>query len=153
MKIISLFSRRGAAFIGVPMGFASRLIAIDCDLHGESDGEAIAWYEEMFAEPPATLIHSTPRGGCHLIYRMPDGDAIRNSAGKLAAGVDVRGEGGYVIAPPSPGYSIIDDQPPGEMPEWLRVACLRPEREQTTPTPGPPPRTRRQMIASMPRQR
>jgi hypothetical protein len=119
-QIKVMFSRPGAAFIAVPMGERSGLIAIDLDLHGDSDGSS--WYEERFAEHPATLMHQTRSGGCHLLYQMPAGITIKNSVGKLAAGVDVRGEGGYVIMPPSPGYESLRDLPPAEMPEWLVLA-------------------------------
>jgi hypothetical protein len=44
---------------------------------------------------------STPSGGGHLYFRPPPGVEIRNSAGKLGPGLDVRGVGGYVVAPPS----------------------------------------------------
>src|SRR5690606_15934062 len=40
-------------------------------------------------------------GGLHFYYRLQPGDVIQNSASKLGPFIDVRGEGGYVIAPPS----------------------------------------------------
>lgn len=48
---------------------------------------------------PKTLTANTGKGR-HLYYRA-DGYDLRNSAGKLGPGVDIRAEGGYVIAPPS----------------------------------------------------
>jgi hypothetical protein len=45
------------------------------------------------------LQSSRPRGR-HIYFRLPPGIIIRNSAGKLAA-VDIRGDGGYVLSPPS----------------------------------------------------
>jgi hypothetical protein len=50
---------------------------------------------------PLTLEARTGSGGRHLYYRRPDGIRIRNSAGRLGPGLDIRGEGGYVVAPPS----------------------------------------------------
>ena len=43
----------------------------------------------------------TGGGGEHYYYRAPKGAAIRNNVGKLGEGLDLRGVGGYVIAPPS----------------------------------------------------
>jgi hypothetical protein len=44
---------------------------------------------------------ATPRGGRHYFYRRPKGKPWKCSAGKLAKGVDVRTNGGYVVLPPS----------------------------------------------------
>jgi hypothetical protein len=41
----------------------------------------------------------TPNGGQHIYFCQPDGEALGNSTGALPAGIDVRGNGGYVIAP------------------------------------------------------
>ncbi|WP_290608845.1 AAA family ATPase, partial [Janthinobacterium sp.] len=76
----------------------------------------------------------------HLIFLVPEGVEIRNSASRIAPGVDVRGEGGYVIVPPSPGYSLADPTDPAEMPRWLIRACTPPEREQRPVAPPQPPR-------------
>lgn len=44
---------------------------------------------------------------------------VRNSAGRIAPGVDVRGQGGYAIVPPSPGYTVIADVPVADWTPWL----------------------------------
>jgi hypothetical protein len=43
----------------------------------------------------------TPRGGLHRYFRAPTDIEIKNSAGKIAAGVDVRSAGGFLMVPPS----------------------------------------------------
>ena len=48
---------------------------------------------------PATVEVITTRGR-HLYFQTPE-TSVRNSAGKVAPGIDVRGDGGYVLAPPS----------------------------------------------------
>jgi bifunctional DNA primase/polymerase-like protein len=50
---------------------------------------------------PSTWVTITPRGGRHLIWIWDLNVEIRNSAGKIGPGIDVRGNGGYVIWPPS----------------------------------------------------
>lgn len=43
----------------------------------------------------------TPSGGKHHYFRQPEGKKLRNTTGKLAPNVDTRGDGGYVLLPPS----------------------------------------------------
>jgi hypothetical protein len=50
---------------------------------------------------------------------------VRCSAGRIAAGVDVRATGGYIIWWPTAGFPVLSDQPLAPWPEWLRI-LLRP---------------------------
>ncbi|HKD75690.1 MAG TPA: bifunctional DNA primase/polymerase, partial [Ktedonobacterales bacterium] len=47
-----------------------------------------------------TLCSITPRGGQHRVFRWT-GINIRSSTAKIGPGIDVRGDGGYFVAPPS----------------------------------------------------
>jgi putative DNA primase/helicase len=83
------------ANVGIRTGSVSNIIAIDCDIkNGQQGRESIkAW------RLPATLISNTPSGGWHCLYQHP-GYEIRNRTG-LKPGIDIRGDGGYIVAPPS----------------------------------------------------
>lgn len=129
--VATMFRRPGAALIGVPTGAASDLAVIDLDVKGGAGG--LEWLAANEARLPRTRRHRTRSGGVHLLFRYPADRTIRNSASKVAPGVDVRGEGGYIIAPPSDGYTIADDAMPAEMPAWL-LDLLDP--------PAPPPAAR-----------
>lgn len=132
----ALFLRPGAALIGVPTGAISDLVVLDFDIKRDANG--LAWLRENEHRLPRTRRHRTRSGGEHLLFRHP-GVPIRNSAGLLAPGVDVRGDGGYIIVPPSEGYEILDAAMPAEMPVWLVAQLLvkRPEPEPTPPAPEP----------------
>ena len=119
------FNNGNATLIGVPTGGASGVIAIDLDVKDGSD--AATWYTDNRDALGETRFHDTRSGGLHILYRTPNLD-IRNSAGKLAAGIDVRGNGGYLIVPPSPGYRVAHDIEPAAMPQWLVDACLAPKQ-------------------------
>lgn len=90
------------ASIGIATGSMSNLIVIDEDYDDNKgiDGrESIAEWERQHGELPETMRVITGRGGYHLYYHYTGND-IKNRAG-IIDGVDIRGEGGYVIAPPS----------------------------------------------------
>lgn len=134
-KIRRAFSNPGAELIGVPTGAVSGLIAIDVDIRETRSG--MDWLNANSDALPQTRTHRTRSGGLHLIFRAPTGVEIRNSAGRIAPGVDVRGEGGYIIVPPSPGYAVADPTDPAEMPRWLIRACMKPDPKPMEPAPRP----------------
>jgi hypothetical protein len=131
----AMFAQPGARLIGVPTGPASRLAVVDLDVkHG---GGGLEWLAANQHRLPRTRQHGTRSGGRHLLFNYPAGRTIRNSASKVAPGVDVRGAGGYVIVPPSDGYTITDDAMPAEMPAWL-LDLLDPPYQAPAPTPSLP---------------
>ena len=111
--ILSQFSSPSAAMIGIPTGTVSGITVIDVDVKAGARG--MDWLNENSARLPSTRTHKTRSGGLHLVFRTPEGVEIGNSAGRIAPGVDVRGIGGYIIAPPSPGYSVADPIEPAKI--------------------------------------
>lgn len=71
---------------------------------------------------PETLASETRSGGVHLFYRSDR--PVANSVSRVAPGVDVRGEGGYVVVPPSPGWRWLNDAALAPLPA-LRVDVPR----------------------------
>jgi predicted P-loop ATPase len=106
------------AGIGVATGSMSNLIVIDEDIDeakGLNGYEEVSKWEAENGNLPETVTCITGRGGYHLYFHY-EGKDIGNRAGILE-GVDVRGEGGYVIAPPSPhpnGTEYVWELPPDE---------------------------------------
>jgi len=95
------WSRNPDANIGIATG-PSGLIAIDVDVKNGAVGME-SWRDILQEHGQAlgeTLTTETPTGGLHVIYRS-NSLPVRNSTGKLSPGIDVRAEGGYIIAPPS----------------------------------------------------
>lgn len=86
------------ANIGIATGSVSGLVVIDIDPRHGGD-ESWAKFEAEHT-PMSSLSVATGGGGRHIYYRCP-GKSIPNKAGMLP-GIDVRGEGGYIVAP----YSI-----------------------------------------------
>lgn len=81
------------AMIGIVTGKVSAICVIDRD---DMKERAI---EEYLPDAIAIPSARTPRGGQHYYFCMPE-QAIGNNA-KAIPGCDFRGEGGYVVAPPS----------------------------------------------------
>jgi hypothetical protein len=116
------------ANIGIATGEASACVVLDIDpRHG--GGAGLAELRERIAIPE-TLAIETGRGGAHLYFTYEGAD-IKNSAGKLGEGLDVRGQGGYVVAPPSlhqsgNRYRISNDARVAPLPEALKDLMLAP---------------------------
>lgn len=111
------------ANIGIATG-SSGLLVLDVDDKVQGAGSAsLAALEREHGALPSTLSCST---GCgrHLYFRHPS-DPIHNSTGKIGNGLDVRADGGYVVAPPSVHstgnvYRWNDPSLPiADLPEWL----------------------------------
>lgn len=92
-----------AANVGVATGAISHLVVIDLDIKGETNGWAefesfsAAWDLPMPWNPPAPEVQ-TPSGGMHIWLRTAE--PVPCKVGILP-GVDIRGDGGLVAAPPS----------------------------------------------------
>ena len=129
-----LFSMYGAELIATPTGTVSNLAVVDLDV--KEGGAGLEWLAANQHRLPVTRRHQTRSGGAHLLFAYPAGRRIRNSASKIAPGVDIRGEGGYIIVPPSAGYSIADDAMPAPMPAWL-LDLLDPPQAPPAPLQRP----------------
>lgn len=88
--------------VGMATGAKSGgVFVVDVDMHDGVDGgmELAAWEAEN-GKLPETASSVTGSGGTHYFYRAPAGVSVR-SAAHVIDGVDVRGDGGYVVMPPS----------------------------------------------------
>jgi len=83
------------ALIGIVTGQISRLFVIDCDT---VDGYNSI--EKLLPDSLEIPTARTPRGGWHFYFQYPEDSDLTTKAG-IMPGVDIRGEGGYIIAVPS----------------------------------------------------
>jgi hypothetical protein len=99
-QIIRSWWLRGSANIGIAAGQGSGVWVLDVD--GDKGGEAtLRQWEAEHGELPQT-VEAITANGRHLYWRWPDGETIRNTQDRDdMPGIDVRGMGGYVLAPPS----------------------------------------------------
>jgi bifunctional DNA primase/polymerase-like protein/primase-like protein len=127
-RITAWLHRWPNANIAIVTGLRSGILALDVDY-----APALEGLEARHGKLPATRRHSTGSGGLHYIYRYPTGANVRNSAGRLGKGLDVRGEGGYIIAPPScttGPYEVRNDLPLADPPEWFLEALREPQSDR-----------------------
>jgi hypothetical protein len=106
----------------MPTGTVSGIVVIDLDRKNGVDGwDSFKDLEAKHGQIEDTPVVITPSGGFHFWFRHPKGHKIATTAGQLAPGVDIRGDGGYVIVPPSRGYEweASNIGSPAEMPRWL----------------------------------
>jgi hypothetical protein len=112
------------AGIGIPTGKASGLLVLDRDDRHGGDASLSALIEQHGDLPP-TQQASTPSGGAHYAFKYPEGLHIGNSAGKIGKGLDIRGEGGYIVAPGcDPARRWENALYPADPPEWMIEALL-----------------------------
>ena len=104
------------ANVAIPTGGKSGLVVVDVDVENGVNGyESLSTIENMFGQQGTRRIE-TPSGGVHLIYSC--NQKLRTRTGILD-GIDIRGDGGYIVAQGSviggSAYKVIHDVPPEEM--------------------------------------
>lgn len=126
--------------VGIATGSVSGCFVLDVD--GEQGRETLAKLIAEHGELPHTPTARTGKGQ-HYYFRYPAGYTVRNLAGRsvhgeVLPGIDHRGNGGYVVAPPSihPNGSVYEwiispwDAPMAEAPLWLLELVAVPEDNQ-----------------------
>lgn len=120
-----------AANAGVATGSVNGLAVIDLDMKGAGNGVHSFFdflWQNGLAMPIAPYVQ-TPNGGLHIWLRVPAGQRVPERPGILP-GVDVKGDGGLVAAPPSAKLHVPLSRPgeqpsaePVPIPYWWTDAC------------------------------
>ncbi len=91
------------ANVGVATGAVSGITVLDVDKRPDKDGYATL--RELSIDVTTTPMQVTQSGGIQLVFAYsPD---VKNTAGAIGAGLDTRGDGGYVVVPPS----VVEGRP------------------------------------------
>ena len=133
LQINNWWTKWPNANIAVACGKASGVYVVDIDVDtktGKNGWKSLEGLPSM----PMTVSQLTPRGGCHLFFKTNNPLANKTD---LLHGVDIRGEGGYVLLVPSQtssdnvsiDYRWIDGQSPSECglaeyPDFMRSENL-----------------------------
>ena len=136
--ITGWFDNYPDANIGIACGSRSGIVVLDVDA-GHGGYESLTKLIQTHGALPETPVSKTGSGGEHIFFKHP-GVEIRNSAGKLGPGLDIRGDGGYVVAPPSlhPNgntYEWMVDTELADMPEWMIEALREAPKPEVKNTP------------------
>lgn len=126
-EIDAWYRRWPDANVGIVTGRVSGLVVVDVDVH-HGGAESLGRLETDLGSLPRTVEALTGGGGRHFYFAHPGG-VVPNRVG-LALGIDVRGDGGCVVAPPSVHasgrrYAWVsgrgpDEAPLAAMPAWVR---------------------------------
>jgi len=122
--------------VGIATGATSGIFVIDIDINdGKTGLQTLAALEAQHGELPETYTVRTGTGGLHYYYLYDPNRPVRN--GKLGEHIDIRGDGGQVLAPPTihpttgQPYTVHLDVPCTHAPDWVYDILL-------APTPNPP---------------
>lgn len=149
------------ACIALVTGYGLAVIDLDCK-DGRDGFASLRALEEKHGTLPPTMTIETPSGGRHLYFRTPKGRSIRCgtnlplglSGEPKKSGIDVRANGGYVLAPPSiingRSYSVAaNDGEVADAPEWLLQFMESAPAQVDAPLSGGSTRITRQQIADL----
>ncbi len=133
-ELVSWWGSTPDANIGIVTGEVSNLFVVDLDKYASDYDEEKA--REIIPDSVITPVAVTPRGGQHLYFNNPAG-ANYSIKARILPGIDYRGNGGFVVAPPSENgngrkYAWVDglgiDVPRSDLPiefvNLLNTACL-----------------------------
>lgn len=129
----ALFTKYPGDGIALATGKGSGVFVLDVDIKNDAGGDdTLRELEVKHTELPETVQSKTASGGAHYFFQYPE-DGIGSNASIVGKGLDIRGDGGYVVIPPSPGYSWEVSHHPEDItfakaPEWLLEAARRKKR-------------------------
>jgi hypothetical protein len=126
------FAKEPHANLAWAMGGLLRLIGVDVDPRSEGDASLCDLVEAHGAAWLETFTVRTGSLGNHFVFRLPEG--VEPHRGKLAPGIDLKAEGGYLVAPPSVHasgrrYEVEKNVYIAEAPDWLVAELTRSEGE------------------------
>jgi hypothetical protein len=135
------------ANVAIATGATSGIVVLDIDPRHAGD-DALEALQAEHGKLPETPTVLTGGGGFHLYFRHP-GAFVPNSGGRIGAGIDIRGDGGYVIAPKSvheSGNRYIwkssrrtHEVAMAELPDWLLKLITSPDARGTPDAEGKKP--------------
>lgn len=97
-RIVAGWTRCPEANVAIVTGTVSGLVVLDVDPRNGGN-ESLRELERRHGELPPTLVVATGGGGRHYFFSAPEGKSIKSC--KFADGLDLKADGGYVVAPPS----------------------------------------------------
>jgi hypothetical protein len=122
--------------VGVPTGAVNGIDIVDVDTKKGAKGAD--WFWRHFEGLPKTRMQVTESGGYHVFFKHAEG--LRCSSSRIAEGVDVRADGGYVIDWSREGLPVANAGLLVDWPEDLLAAALGssnsvPQREHKVSLP------------------
>ncbi len=134
-RIVTFWLKYPDHNVGIRCGIESELVVLDVD--GDEGYASLRELEDQFEKLPPTASVVTPRGGEHFYFRHPGKGGIRNTTGYPLPALDIRGDGGYVLAPPSVGptgrrYEVDESVEIADLPGWLLRMLVERQSARTT---------------------
>jgi hypothetical protein len=145
MEIEGYFKEHPTAGVGIPTGKVNGFFVLETDTLAGNGVSGVLGLRALEAKHaggvplPETLMAESPTGSVHRYFAWPNapGVDIRNSDSTLAPGVDIRANGGMVVAPPTRTpkgqYRWLNDLPLAEAPDWLIKLIEKGDRSHRAP--------------------
>jgi len=114
--LMERYNTTAIAMICGPISGNLEVIDIDVKNWAGIDARYFEAIRELYPDLWQNLrIHSTPSGGYHILYRIDrpgtGNQKLATASTSTQAGIETRGVGGYIVAPPSLGYQVYRDNP------------------------------------------
>jgi hypothetical protein len=132
-NIAALYHSAPGTLIAFPTGEPSGVAVLDIDAIKHPESSAWFW---QHAERLQTITIETRSGGWHCYFRHRSGLTCTTALNGIK-GVDIRANGGYVIAWGAHGHKTLLDAPVAPWPSWLAPPSRNPPRTPWNPRQTP----------------